>query len=135
MRYAPMSTRVPLARRFIAALLLVLLTACHSWQLTTVSPQQLIPEEQPSSVRATLTSGEVIVVENPTMRNDSIVGVTDADVGVSSRDVSLFEVRRFSVGKTFGLVAGLVVLVAGAFLALLCDLLSSESFLGCLNPL
>ena len=99
MRYAPMSTRVPLARRFIAALLLVLLTACHSWQLTTVSPQQLIPEEQPSSVRATLTSGEVIVVENLTMRNDSIVGVTDADVGVSSRDVRLFEVPRFSVGK------------------------------------
>ena len=130
-----MSTRTPLARRVTAALLLVLLTACHSWQPTTVSPQQLIPEEQPSSVRATLTSGEVIIVENPTMRNDSIVGVTDADVGVSSRDVRLFEVRRFSVGKTFGLVAGLVVLVAGAFLALLCDLLSSESFGSCLVPI
>ena len=35
----------PLARRFIAALLLVLVTACHSWQPVTVSPRWLIVEE------------------------------------------------------------------------------------------
>ncbi len=69
-------------------------------------------------MRATLTSGEVIVVENPTMRNDSIVGVTDADVGVASRDVGLLEVRRFSVTKTIGLVLGTAVGVA-AVLAVL----------------
>ena len=34
-----MSKRTPLARRVIAALLMVLLTACHTWQPTTVSPQ------------------------------------------------------------------------------------------------
>ncbi len=102
-----MSVRTPLARRVIAALLLVLLTACYSWQPTTVSPQQLIPEEQSSSVRATLTSGRTITVENPTMRNDSIVGATDTGVaGVASRDVRSLEVWRFSVGKTIGLVLG-----------------------------
>ncbi len=123
-----MSTRTPLARRVIAALLLLLLTACHSWQPTTVSPQQLIPEEQPSSVRATLTSGEVITVENPTMRNDSIVGATDAGVAaVASRDVRLFEVRRFSVGKTIGLSAGLVVLAWGLVIAAICASLSGSS--------
>ena len=59
-----MSTRKPpLARRFIAALLMVPLTACYSWRPTTVSPQQLIPREQPFSVRATLMSGETITVE------------------------------------------------------------------------
>ena len=37
-----MSTRKPpLARRFIAALLMVLLTACHSWRPTFVGPQHL----------------------------------------------------------------------------------------------
>ena len=74
-----MRMRTPLTRRFIAALLMVLLTACHSWQPTTVSPQQLIPEEQPSPVRVTLTNGETVTIKDPTMRNDSIVGVTDAD--------------------------------------------------------
>ena len=101
-----MSTRTPLARRVIAALLLVLPTACYSWRPTTVSPQQLIPEEQPSSVRATLASGEVITVRDPTMRNDSIVGNSDAgSVAVASRDLRLFEVRRVNVEGTIGLVA------------------------------
>ncbi len=102
-----MSTRTPLTRRVIAALLLVLLTACYSWQPTTVSPQQLIPEEQPSSVRVTLMNDETVTVRDPTMRNDSIVGATDAGraltrraVGVASRDVRLLEVRRLSVSKS-----------------------------------
>ena len=60
-------------------------------------------------MRATLTSGEVITVRDPTMRNDSIVGVAGSDVGVASRDVRLLEVRRFSVGKTIGLVLGTAV--------------------------
>ena len=65
-----MSMRNPLERRVIAALLMVLLTACHSWRPTTVSPQGWTPEERPSSVRATLTNGETITVENPIVRND-----------------------------------------------------------------
>ena len=99
-----MSKRTPLARRVLPALLMVLLAACQSWQPTTVSPHGWTPEEQPSSVRATLANGEVITVRDPMMRNDSIVGATYADVAaVASRDVRLLEVRRFSVGKTIGL--------------------------------
>ncbi len=103
-----MSTRKPpLARRFIAALLMVLLTACHSWRPTSVSPQRLIAEDQPSSVRVTLMDDETVTIDNPTMRNDSIVGATDAGraltrraVEVASRDVRLLEVRRLSVTKS-----------------------------------
>ena len=106
----------PLTRRVIAAPLLVLLTACYNWRATTVSPQTLIPAEQPSSVRVTLLNGETVTVENPTVRNDSIVGVTDASVGVASRDVRSLEVRRFSVGKTIelglGIAAGLAAVAA-----------------------
>ena len=99
-----MRTRTPLARRFIAALLMVALTACVTWQPTTVSPQQLIPAEQPSSVRVTLTSGETRTVRDPTMRNDSIVGITKSGViGVVARDVRLLEVPRFNVENTIGL--------------------------------
>ena len=57
-------------------------------------------------MRVTLVTGETVTIENPTVRNDSIVGVTDASVGVASRDVGLLEVQRFSVGKTVGLVFG-----------------------------
>ena len=110
-----MSTQSLLARRFIAALLLVLVTACQSWRPSPVSPQQLIPEERPSRVRVTLTDGETVTVKDPTMRNDSIVGVTDAvgaltrrGVKVASRDVRLLEVRRLSVTKNIVLAVSLI---------------------------
>ena len=113
-----MSTRSLLARRFIAALLMVLLTACHSWRPTSVSPQRLIAEDQPSSVRVTLMDDETVTIDDPTMRNDSIVGVRDADgalmsspVGVASRDVRLLEVRRLSVTKNIVLFVPLIGVV------------------------
>jgi len=108
-------------QRFIAALLMVLLTACHSWRPTSVSPQRLIAEDQPSSVRVTLMDDETVAIDDPTMRNDSIVGVRDADgalmgsgspVGVASRDVRLLEVRRLSVTKNIVLAVSLIWLTA-----------------------
>ena len=103
-------------QRFIAALLNVLLTACQTWRPTAVSPQQLIPVEQPSSVRATLRSSARVTLENPTVRNDSIFGVTDAGlVGVASEDIGLLEVRRTSILRSIGL--GYVIIV-GAVIVL-----------------
>ncbi len=113
-----MSTRTPLARRIIAALLLTLITACQTWRPTYVSPQSLIPVERPSSVRATLRSGARVTLENPTMRNDSIFGLTYAGVvGVASRDIGLLEVRKLSIWRTLGfgyLVFVFVVILACA---------------------
>ena len=109
-----MSTLVPLTRRVMAALLMVLLTACQTWQGTAVSPQQLIPVERPSSVRATLRGGERVTLENPIVRNDSIFGVTDAGVvGVAAEDVGLLEVRRVSILRS--IVLGYLI-VAVAFI-------------------
>ena len=115
-----MSTRKPpLARQFIAALLMVLLTACHSWRFTSVSPQRLIAEDQPSSVRVTLMDYETVTIDDPTMRNDSIVGATDDGraltrraVEVASRDVRSLEVRRLSVTKNIVLAVSLIWLTA-----------------------
>ena len=128
-RRTTLSTRTPLARRIIAALLMVLLTACQTWRPTPVSPQALIPVEQPSSVRATLRSGARVTLENPIMRNDSIFGVTDAGVAaVASQDIGLLEVRRLSVLRSIGLgylgfLGGflVVVVIRCAFLDLPCE--------------
>ena len=72
-----MSTKTPMVRRVVSGFLLVLLPilpACHSWRPTSASPQQLIREDRPSSVRFTLMNGDTVTVENPTVRNDSIFG-------------------------------------------------------------
>ncbi len=99
-------------QRFIAALLMVLLTSCQTWRPTTVSPQGWTPEERPPSVRATLTSGEIITVWSPRVRNDSIVAARDfpGAAAVSLRDVRLLEVQRTDVAAGIGL--GLLVSVA-----------------------
>ncbi len=64
---------------------------------------------------------ETVTIDDPTMRNDSIVGVRDADgalmgsgspVGVASRDVRLLEVRRLSVTKNIVLAVSLIWLTA-----------------------
>ncbi len=107
-----MSTRTPLARGVMAAVLMVLLTACYNWEPTAVSPQQLIPAQMPSSVRATLSNGETYTFDDPTMRNDTIFGVTDVGVtGVAAEDVALFEVSRFNTGETLWGISGVVSLV------------------------
>ena len=55
--------------------------------------------------RVTLTGGEVVTLQSPTMRSDSIIGVLGgAVVAVASSDVGWVEVRRFSIWKTIGLV-------------------------------
>ena len=118
-----MGKQNPLTRRVIAALLTGLLTACQTWRPTAVSPQTLIPAEQPSSVRATLRSGEIITVWNPTIRNDSIVSARRfaGAAAVSVRDVRLLEVWRTNVAESIGLgllvaatTFGIFYLVAGA---------------------
>ncbi len=108
-----MRTRVPLALRSTAALLLALLTGCHSWHPTTVSPPAVILEEGPPSVRVTLTNGAIMTVVDPVMRNDSIVSTEAGVGGVASRDVRLLEVRRFNALKTIGFVVVAVAVGLG----------------------
>ncbi len=117
-----MNTRTPLARRVIAGLLMVPLTACLSWQPTTVSPQQWTSEERPSSVRVTQRSGETITLKDPTMRNDSIAGIIQDDPtgyrrSVAVSDVSTVEVRRIDTVMTIFFGVFVPVLTYGYFAA------------------
>ncbi len=129
-----MRMRTPLTRRFTAVLLLVLLTACHSWQLTTVSPQQLIEEEQPDRIRVTRPDYTTLVVTDPTVVNDSIATVleecqtsvwggrvvcrvVEVIPVIAVDDVASLEVQREHIGRAAGGAIGLAV---GGVLALNC---------------
>ena len=84
----------PLARRFIAALLLVLVTACHSWQPVTVSPRWLIVEEEESPIRVVLSDGTELILRDATIQSDSIITgrVRFGTKNLLVRDVSRVEV-------------------------------------------
>ena len=116
------------SRRFVAALLLVLLVGCQTWEPTTVSPRIVVSEEHPSSVRLTLTDGQTLTLKNPIMRNDSIVSIASNGVsqaspasqfgaievaGAGEGDIESMEVQRFSRVKTVGfIIAALVIATA-----------------------
>ena len=97
----------------------LLLTACGSWQVQTVSPQQTLsdPRFAGRTVRLTNMENERIVVRDVQLRGDHIVGRE----GYSSITMPLAKVRevatkRFSPGRTAGLIAGTAATVAAAVL-------------------
>jgi hypothetical protein len=62
----------------------------------------MIEEEQPSTVRVTLTDGTEVTLRGPLIRNDSIGGV-------ALSDISTVEVRRISIAKTLGVIGAFYV--------------------------
>lgn len=81
--------------------LVAFLPACYSWQPVTVSPEEVIRDEQPLTVRLTSRDGSRMDVRNPSFSNDSIVGFTDSGlVRAASSEVELLEVSRFNFLKT-----------------------------------
>ena len=108
-----MRTRVLVARQLIATLLIALLTGCHIWQPTTVSPRTVILEELPSGVRFRLPDGDTMIVMDPLMRNDSILSTEAGTVPIALQDVSGLEVRRFSTRKTIVFAAGILGVMIG----------------------
>ena len=95
--------------RIIAVTLLVAtsLSACTSWQVQTVTPEQVVTTQHPSAVRVQLLDGNQIVLDSPRIAGDSILGATGGKMtGVPLAGVHDVAVRHGSTGKTIGLVIG-----------------------------
>ena len=114
-------TRV--ARRPATTLLLVLVgasSACNTWRVQSVAPEELWRAgAPPSTVRLRLQDSTWVVLERPYVLHDSVTGtLKGARSTVPLSDVTEVAVRRFSPGKTVGLVAvgvaGLFVVAAAA---------------------
>ncbi|MCH7532616.1 MAG: hypothetical protein IIB36_12785 [Gemmatimonadetes bacterium] len=117
-----MSVRVSAARPLLTVILLGLLAGCRTWQPATVSPERLIAEQRPSSVRVTVSGGATITLKHPLIINDSIVsseapaaGATFVPprLGVLSGDVRSLEVARFSPVRTIALIATIAAVSVG----------------------
>ena len=103
-------------RPVTALLLTVQLAGCYSWRAESVSPARLTAAEHPAIIRVTRPDGSQLLLRQPAARSDSLFGVTaeGVEIGLPLPQVSKVEVRRFSTGKTGGLVLG----VAGCAIAL-----------------
>ena len=104
------------ARRPATALLLVgASSACNTWRVQSVTPEKLWYESSPpSTVRLRLQDSTWVVLKQPYLVHDSGTGTLKGiPTAVPLSDVTEVAVRRFSPGKTAGLVGG----IAGVFVA------------------
>jgi len=114
-------------------MLVLFLGSCTTWQPTTISPRQVIEEDQPRSVRVTGSDGVRRIVRNPRIEDEAIVMdaecrrtpnpqggyICPTETVVALDDVTRIDVRRVAVVRSallllgFG-VAGFALAFSGA---------------------
>lgn len=93
----------------------LLSSGCHSWQVQSVPAAELLAASSPpAEIRLKLLDSTQLVLREPRLTGDSVAGMmrgTRAAVPVA--DVAQVAVRRFSPGRTVGLVAASVASLFG----------------------
>lgn len=85
------------------------LTACTSWRVQQVGPEQLIASQRPKAVRVERVDRSRVVLSGPYLVTDSLVGTSRGQrTGVPLGDVNRLAVRRGNALKTSGLILGLL---------------------------
>jgi hypothetical protein len=100
------------------------LTACTSWRVQPVSPEQLLDDERPKAVRVQRADRSRVVLNSPQLVPDSLLGTTRGQrTAVPLADITQIAVRRGNALKTTGLILGIP---ATAFAVILVAYLSCE---------
>ena len=97
-------------RRVLSSILLpVYLSSCTSWQVQSVSPEQVVTEDQPSTIRVTLTDSSELEMEQPRIVGDTLRGLVKGkpfsgtvkdEISLIERDVLLADIATVRVKKT-----------------------------------
>ena len=112
--------------RCTTALLLVTLCglSCQAWHTEGVTPQ-LLATRAPATLRVTRVDGSQLVIGRPALRGDTLFGVVDRrPIHIQLTEVRETATRRFSAGRTAGLVAGVGAVVLTTYLVALAIALS-----------
>ncbi|HYN80168.1 MAG TPA: hypothetical protein VES88_01590 [Gemmatimonadaceae bacterium] len=108
--------------RFAAGAVVILLAgACQAWQSDQRPVPEVVQEQRNGKIALTMNNVGWIVVRNPSLEGDSIVGtrtggtvVQNSRTAVPVTAVSNVKTRQFSFGRTVGLG---VAIALGALLA------------------
>ena len=118
------------ARRILSCILLpAYLSSCvTNWEVQRASPEQVVEEEQPSQIRVTTTDHSEIVLDEPRVSGDTLIGLerdlswgsiyaapdTASVLKIPLADISHVAIKKTDVEKsmkTGGLVVGVAFLV------------------------
>jgi len=115
-----------LRRSRACILLLLYLPACTSWHVGSPTPAQFVERERPERARVTRTDGSQIVLEHIVLRADTLAGTVHGqdqqqDVRIPLTDVRQVATRRFSAGRTVGLVVVSLFVTYAALVTAACN--------------
>jgi len=97
------------------------LTACTSWRMEQVTPEQLFAGKPPKMVRVEGPDGRKIVMGRPHLVLDSLVGTIRGQRSTTPlANITHISVRRGNGLKTTGLVIGIIVVGPVAICGLAC---------------
>ena len=100
-------------------LVVTTLTACTSWRVQPVSPEQLLNDERPKAVRVQRADRSRVVLNSPQLVSDSLLGTTHGQrTAVPLADITQIAVRRGNALKTTGLILGIPATAFALFLVL-----------------
>ncbi len=109
-----MSKRRP--STFLAIAASAALAGCTAWKPISTGPRGYLEAKHPTQIRVTRMDAPPLVLRYPTIRNDSIVGLTEdlIETGVEVNRGTV-EIRRFSLRRT--LILGIAVSPVGWLVA------------------
>ena len=116
-------------RRILSCILIpAYLSSCTAWHVQSASPAQVVQEEQPSRIRVTTTSDSVVILQEPGVSGDTLVGFvkrnfsgapdTASALKIPLTDISHVALHKTNAGKSvllgLGIVAGMIVVLGAA---------------------
>jgi hypothetical protein len=117
------SSSLPACWRRVISLCLIAayLPACTSWHVQGPTPEVVVRDRAPPAIRITQLDGSTVVVHQPMIVADSIVGqpmaakagqAVVAPVAVALSTVKVLEVRRVDALRTVGATVGGLLLIS-----------------------
>lgn len=119
-------------RRILSCILLpAYLSSCTAWHVQSASPAQVVQEEQPSRIRVTTTSDSVVILQEPRVSGDTLIGFvkrnfsggtdTASALKIPLADISHVALHKTNAGKSvllgLGIVVGLVAVISVVYVA------------------
>jgi hypothetical protein len=103
-------------RQLVACIVLAsYLTACTSWRVQRLSPQQVLTAEQPTEIEVMRSDSTRVVLTQPEVSGDSLVGLTNAGrLSIPLTDIASVALQKGDPVKTVGLMLGLTALAVVA---------------------
>lgn len=121
----------PRTRGLIAGVVLFanVCAACTSWRVQSVTPQELLTLEHPSSIQVRERGGAVFELSAPRVTGDSLAGYFKrVPRAIPMAAVNKLAIRKGDAGKTLGLIGLLVAIPAVVFWAAVKSIESSLTF-------